>query len=689
MPKENNKMQVDIDTLKKQNVNDLLSIKELYSKLEELGEKFKQIKYIDSSLAYRIKKEYEELKNQILDENLQLQFKTLLKENNKVVNDFNARLDNDINEINSQMNNKANRDDVARLSSGTPLFVNSESSMTNNTKNYVNTTDGYLYTYNGTKFVKSNVKYQEMGLSDGQVTRNKTNFYKVSNKGNLFEKDKITAGKYINANNGSWNSQADLNESYYIEIDVNKSYKFNFTSHITYFDKELNRIKGYATASVSPDTNVTLLNVPANAKYVRMSVYTSKLDIAVFSEAHYFDYNLKNLYIDNSLTLTEKNLKDIEYDGYKIKNKSIPREKLDFSSLSEFNNLIEKNKIQYLGYLYSNNGSKIYGDYGTIIFTVNELDLAHETYSFNFDSHITFWTSDNVFISGYMQSSLGGVNKENLKNIPDNAYYIYMSIYRTAKDYAVFANAKYFKHGLKTKYKDNSLVVLPENFNENIFSNIYGKSFIFFGDSWCAGNTLAAGGWANWLKNKNPSITVKNCGVHGADWSQCYSKWIKNTENWSSLSDDYDYIIIEAYTNGLYGTVTSLSKQLGTIDEFTYYNSVEEITKALGNTFACDMEKCIYSITKRWAGKKIGVMFPYKSVSMLKENNAFRVFREQVFKCCRKYNIPVFDNFNGCNIQSYRTEFVEKYFFEQDGVHLNNLGYEIICPPIERWINTL
>ena len=34
MPKENNKMQVDIDTLKKQNVNDLLSIKELYSKLE-------------------------------------------------------------------------------------------------------------------------------------------------------------------------------------------------------------------------------------------------------------------------------------------------------------------------------------------------------------------------------------------------------------------------------------------------------------------------------------------------------------------------------------------------------------------------------------------------------------------------------------------------------------------------------
>ena len=42
MVKENNKMQVDIDTLKKQNVNDLLSIKELYKRIEELGEKIKR-----------------------------------------------------------------------------------------------------------------------------------------------------------------------------------------------------------------------------------------------------------------------------------------------------------------------------------------------------------------------------------------------------------------------------------------------------------------------------------------------------------------------------------------------------------------------------------------------------------------------------------------------------------------------
>ena len=85
MPKENNKMQVDIDTLKKQNVNDLLSIKELYKRIEELGEKITQLKYIDNTLVKKIKKEYKNLKKIILDENIQF------------------KITNDIETINSQL----------------------------------------------------------------------------------------------------------------------------------------------------------------------------------------------------------------------------------------------------------------------------------------------------------------------------------------------------------------------------------------------------------------------------------------------------------------------------------------------------------------------------------------------------------------------------------------------------------
>ena len=98
MPKENNKMQVDIDTLKKQNVNDLLSIKEIYSKLEELGEKITQVKYIDNTLVKKIKKEYENFKKIILDENIQVEL------DNKI-DEFNKKLTHDIETIKSQLNN--------------------------------------------------------------------------------------------------------------------------------------------------------------------------------------------------------------------------------------------------------------------------------------------------------------------------------------------------------------------------------------------------------------------------------------------------------------------------------------------------------------------------------------------------------------------------------------------------------
>ena len=90
MTKENNKVdinkhEIDIDTLKKQNVNDLLSIKELYKRIEELGEKTSQIKYIDNTLIKKLKKEYERLKEINIDVDLQV------------------KLINDINSINSQL----------------------------------------------------------------------------------------------------------------------------------------------------------------------------------------------------------------------------------------------------------------------------------------------------------------------------------------------------------------------------------------------------------------------------------------------------------------------------------------------------------------------------------------------------------------------------------------------------------
>ena len=105
MLKENNKMQVDIDTLKKQNVNDLLSIKELYSKLEELGEKITQTKYIDNTIVKKLKKEYEKLEKIILDENIQVKL-------NNDIETINTQLNNDIKTINTHLDAIVNKVEV-------------------------------------------------------------------------------------------------------------------------------------------------------------------------------------------------------------------------------------------------------------------------------------------------------------------------------------------------------------------------------------------------------------------------------------------------------------------------------------------------------------------------------------------------------------------------------------------------
>ena len=87
-----NSQQVDIENLFKQNENDLCSIKELYRKLEEMEKKISQIKYIDTTLADKLKKDYEKLKGVILDENIQVQ------------------LTNDINDIKSRLENLENKE---------------------------------------------------------------------------------------------------------------------------------------------------------------------------------------------------------------------------------------------------------------------------------------------------------------------------------------------------------------------------------------------------------------------------------------------------------------------------------------------------------------------------------------------------------------------------------------------------
>ena len=68
MTNENNKFQIDVENLKKQNEIDLCAIKELYKRLDEIEKKISQIKYINEVLGNKFKKELESLKKLVQNE---------------------------------------------------------------------------------------------------------------------------------------------------------------------------------------------------------------------------------------------------------------------------------------------------------------------------------------------------------------------------------------------------------------------------------------------------------------------------------------------------------------------------------------------------------------------------------------------------------------------------------------------
>ena len=137
MSKENNKVdinkhEIDIGTLFKQNVNDLSAIKELYRKLQDMENKISQIKYIDSKLADKLKKEYENLKKIILDENIQFELQDKIKKVENTVNKSTSELNN---KVNLNLNNLVNMFDKNTVTIG--KFQNGDGSIVNSANHVI------------------------------------------------------------------------------------------------------------------------------------------------------------------------------------------------------------------------------------------------------------------------------------------------------------------------------------------------------------------------------------------------------------------------------------------------------------------------------------------------------------------------------------------------------------------------
>lgn len=117
--------------------------------------------------------------------------------NDMLLKDINKKVDTFKIEVNEQLDTKASKDDVAKISSGTPLFASGTTEMADTTRNYVNTTDGYLYIYSNGNWTKTNVKYQSTGLDDDLNNRVLNSVQAIMFE-NVLTNSKPSAGTYYN-----------------------------------------------------------------------------------------------------------------------------------------------------------------------------------------------------------------------------------------------------------------------------------------------------------------------------------------------------------------------------------------------------------------------------------------------------------------------------------------------------------
>lgn len=474
----------------------------------------------------------------------------------------------DIATVNSHLEQKANKDDVAKISSGTPLFAPSTMEMTDTTKNYVNTTDGYLYIYSDGSWISSNVKYQEMGLSDGEVEIEDTNFVKTGV--NKFNKNGDNKKGYYNSS-GELTGDDGLIGCHTHLIRVNSGDIVRYTEQTVF----TNRFKGVAL-----NGNKEIIKVIRDDIFKDLTSSDGITSFTIsFSDIKYISLNYATDCDYNLMVTINTVINDyIEYETY------IPElnvKKIDDNIVSANNTTFLEKNINIF-----NKETVVDGYYksdGTILYTESVQGKHSDFIEVNYGDVIKF-TNVPIFttnMKGYCfdsnKKSICGLNvtmftdlvtNDNVcsfnMNIKEVKYISFNLTTTTLNDFVVVKNTEYPTNYVEYGYTiDKDIKVDYDNFstelkkyvgetvnNNDYFSNAI-ENVLCIGDSLTKGQYWGGDSPIN-IKETYPfylgkmlNANVTNSGVSGITTLN----WYEN-ESSKYIYSDYDTFIVFLGTNG-------------------------------------------------------------------------------------------------------------------------------------------
>ena len=524
-------------------------------------------------------------------------------------------------------------------------------------------------------------------IVDGQVTRRKTNFYVIDTNGNLIDRDAIVKGIYID-NTGS--QKNGNNETDFIPIDINKTYTFNFTSFITFWDENQDFISGYIQGSVSISTPVDLKNIPENAKYVRFSASDSDLETCVFSYKNLFDNSLDTKFKDSKIIIEKEQISNFEVVEDDIKN-PLGRGALSFYKISCNGNLFVKSEIIQGGY-FSNTGSWINSG-NHVSSNLIEIDST-KTYTHNIYSFITFWDENQDFISGYIQGSVSISTPVDLKNIPENAKYVRFSVEKQYVDNTVVALAEIFSLDLINKFYDEDLSVDENNLSSDLLlkinstsTTIAGKTINFLGDSITYGFD---GTNSTRVSKPYPTIVGEILGAkinnYGMSGSTIGGDGKTSTE-YNVLGNTPMNIRYADMANADYVLV------LGGVNDYTVDRRIPLGIKGdtTNLTFYGALKILIEGLIRKYPNSRIGFITPLRKMNDHNLNvygNHLKEYRNAIIEMCEEYSVPVLDLFSkgGCYAH-VSTDWRNSNL--PDGLHPNQEFYYKMAVQISSFIESI